>query len=259
MLSNWSQIVGSMKRSLWVFLRDKAVIGSSFLMPIFFLLALPVIFFNDVPNGVLSSLKVYLVIAMIVLLIMTTGMSNLAGSIAADRGNELYSKLSSMPVNPFCELIGRILTVIVFSSIGSVMLITLGILYGTQTTFVLVDMLLSIGIGFLIVISSVGIGLIISSLVKTESAAAHVGVAIVMLIYFIGIAIPYNDLPFELQAFARFNPISSGNNMISFLILGQDFVGYNPLNFIDIGLFVVSCSVLIILGILAYFKSCWRQ
>ena len=108
-------ISASFSRSMRIFLRDKAIFGSSIFVPIFFLLVLPQVLFTGVPEGYMPLMKGYLTIAMIVMLIMTAGMSNLSGSIAGDRDHDLYSKLSSMPISPWFESIGRILTVIVFS------------------------------------------------------------------------------------------------------------------------------------------------
>ena len=70
--------------------------------------------------------------SMVVLLIMTTGMSNLAGSIASDRDPDLYSKLSSMPIKPWSDSLGRIITVVVFSSMGSAVLAIIGIVIGAE-------------------------------------------------------------------------------------------------------------------------------
>ena len=183
-----NQITASFSRSIRIFLRDKAIFGSSIFVPIFFLIVLPEALFHDTPSEVMPFLKGYLTIAMIVLLIMTTGMSNLAGSIAADRNHDLYSKLSSMPVSPLSEGIGRVLTVIVFSAIGSFVILIIGLGTGAQFMVTVEDLVLVLGIGLLITLISAGIGFVVSSVIKSESAASHVGLAIVLANYFIGIA-----------------------------------------------------------------------
>jgi len=186
-------------------------------------------------------------------------MSNLAGSIAGDRESGLYSKLSSMPVSPWTESLGRIITVIVFSSIGSSIIIIVGLITGAEFVIGSIDLMLSIGIVLLIVFASSGIGLIISCFVGSESAASHVGVAIVLLNFFIGVALPYGDLPELLQPFARINPISSGNSMITTLLIGQDVVGYNPWSLVDIGLLICIPVLALIIGLYLYSRYSWSR
>ena len=259
MMSNVSQIRASFVRSMRIFLRDKAIIGSSIIIPIFFLIVLPMMLFKDVPLEYMPALKGYLVIAMVTLLIMSTAMSNFPGSIAADRDRDLYSKLSSMPVNPVYECIGRIVTVFIFSAIGSVVVIVLGLTLGAELVVSVIDLAIIIGIASVVTLFAAGLGLIIAGVVKSESAAAHVGVAIVMLNYFIGIAFPYHDLPEILRPFVHVNPICLGNNMIAVIALGQDIVGYNPFNFIDVAVLFLITALLFIVGLYVYSKSCWRK
>jgi len=242
-----------------IFLRDKAIIGSSIMIPVFFLIVLPMMLFRDVPLEFMPALKGYLVIAMVTLLIMSTAMSNFPGSIAADREHDLYSKLSSMPVNPVYECMGRVVTVFVFSGIGSLVVIALGLTLGAELIVTVIDLILIIGLASVITLFAAGFGLIIAGVVKSESAAAHVGVAIVMVNYFIGIAFPYRDLPELLRPFVHVNPICLGNNMIAVLALGQDIVGYNPFNCVDITMMLLLTGLLFIAGLFIYSKSCWRR
>ncbi len=252
-------ISASFSRSMRIFLRDKAIFGSSIFVPIFFLLVLPQVLFTGVPEEYMPMTKGYLTIAMIVMLIMTAGMSNLSGSIAGDRDHDLYSKLSSMPISPWFESIGRILTVIVFSSLGSVLILTLGLATGAELVVAGVDLFVILGIGLVITLTSTGIGLIIAAFVRSESAASHVGVAAVLTNYFIGIAVPYNDLPEILKTFARVNPLSSATNMITTLAIGPEFIGYDPWTFLDVGLMITLCVVLLTTGLLLYSRYCWRR
>lgn len=258
-MSFLSQVHASTLRSLRIFLRDKAIFGSSVFIPIFFLFLLPVVMFQDVPAGVMPSIKAYLMIAMIILLITSTGVSNLAGSIAGDRDNDLYTKLSSMPVNPMYEVLGRIITVIVFSTMGSILVVMLGVLSGAELVLTLIDLILVIGIGLVVCIAAVGIGLIVASYVRSESAAAHVGVAIALANYFIGIAIPYGELPDFLKPVACVGPFASGNSMIASRILGSDFIGYDPWNYLDFGILIAFSLVLLVIGLVLYSRCCWKR
>ena len=258
-MSKTSQVRASFMRSMRIFLRDKAIIGSSVLLPVFFLIVLPMVLFQDVPTEIMPALRGFLVIAMITLLIMSTAISNLPGSIAADRDHDLYSKLSSMPVNPLYECLGRIATVFVFSAIGSIVVIGLGLILGAEFIVTSIDLLLIIGLASVITLFAAGVGLIIAGVVKSESAAAHVGVAIVMLIYFIGIAFPYRNLPDLLKPFVHVNPICLGNNMIAALAVGEEFVGYNPFNFSDVTVMLLFTALLFIIGLYIYSRFCWRR
>ncbi len=252
------QVVASFSRSMRIFLRDKAIFGSSLFVPIFFLLVLPQVMFSNTPADVLPLAKGFLTIALVVLLIMTTGMSNLSGSIAGDRDHDLYSKLSSMPINPWAESIGRILTVIAFSSLGSLIILTLGVVTGAELPVAPSNLVFVLGIGLVIMLAVSGAGFIISSFAQSESAASHIGVAIVLANYFIGITVPYKDLPELLKGVARYNPISAGTNMMTTLVLGQDVVGYNPLNFFDVGLMITLCGIILVVGLLLYSRRSWR-
>ena len=258
-MSRISQVRASFMRSMRIFLRDKAIIGSSVLVPVFFLIVLPLVLFQDVPIEFMPALRGFLVIAMITLLIMSTAMSNLPGSIAADRDHDLYSKLSSMPVNPVYECLGRIVTVFVFSAIGSLAVVALGLVLGAELIVTSIDLLLIAGLASVITLFAAGVGLIIAGVVKSESAAAHVGVAIVLFIYFIGIAFPYRDLPDLLKPFVHVNPICLGNNMIAVLAVGEEFVGYNPFNFIDVTVMLLLTALLFIIGLYTYSRYCWRR
>jgi len=258
-LSGITQVHASFKRSMRIFLRDKAIIGSSILIPIFFLIVLPMVLFQDVPLEFMPALRGFLVIAMVTLLIMSTAMSNLPGSIASDRDHDLYSKLSSMPVNPVNECLGRIATVFAFSAMGSAIVIILGLVLGAELTVTTIDMLLIAGLAAVIVLFAAGIGLIIASVVKSESAAAHIGVAVVLVNYFIGIAFPYRDLPDLLKPLVHVNPMCLGNNMIAALAVGEEFLGYNPFNFIDVTVMLVSTAILFSIGLYIYSRCCWKR
>ena len=259
MMSGLSQVRASFMRSMRIFLRDKAIIGSSIMLPVFFLIVLPLVLFQQVPAEFMPALRGFLVVAMITLVIMGTAMSNLPGSIAADRDHDLYSKLSSMPVNPLYECLGRIVTVFVFSALGSLVVIALGLVQGAELIVTSIDLLLIVGLASVITLFAAGVGLILASAVKSESAAAHVGVAIVMFIYFVGIAIPYRDLPELLRLVVHVNPICIGNNMIAVLAVGDDIVGYNPFNFIDVTVMLLFTAVLFIIGLYTYSRYCWRR
>ena len=252
-------LIASLDKTLKTFLRDRAIISSSIFIPTFFLLMMPLMMYSDVPTELVPFLKGALTIAMTSLLTMSVGMANFTGVIVADETRGLYSKLSSMPVKPWKECIGRIIGAILFSFLGGIFLITVGVSYGATTNAGFVEVLTSMFFGLMIALCSIGIGLIIASFIKGESAATHVGVAISILVYFIGIAMPYWMLPSFLELFARYCPITAANNMIVYLMEGEMILGYNPLNIFEIASVVIFSFTILLLGITLYSRYCWRK
>lgn len=254
-----SQIVAIIKKSLKEFLRDKVVLFFTFALPIFFLFMMPFMW-GEAPNEIIAKLKGSLCIGMITLLIMTAGQSDLPGSIAADRERGLYLKIASMPIKPWKEGLGRIFGIWILSLIGSILLLLAGIIYGAKFDGGFIIILECIGCAFLIALTSTGVGLIIASFIKGESAATHAGVAITLLIAFLsGLVIPYLMLPSFLQIFARVFPISSANALIVLFLEGEEIVGYNPLSIAQISLTILLSFFLFIFGIIFYSKFCWRK
>ena len=251
--------LASLDKTLKTFFRDKAIISSSIFVPTFFLLMMPLMMYSDVPTDIVPFLKGALTIAMTSLLTMSVGMANFTGVIVADEGRGLYSKLSSMPVKPWKECIGRIVGAIIFSFLGGIFLISVGVSYGARTNAGFLEVLSSMFFGLMIALCSIGVGLIIASFIKGESAATHVGVAISILVYFIGIAMPYWMLPAFLEPFARYCPITAANNMIVYLMEGEMILGYNPLNIFEIASVIVLSITTLLVGIMLYSRYCWRK
>jgi len=252
-------IAAVMKKNLKEFLRDRVVLFFTFAVPIFFLLVMPIMW-GDVPEETISSLKGSLSLTMITFLIMIAGQSDLAGSIASDGERGLYLKIASMPVKPRKEGLGRVFGILTFSLIGSILLLIVGLIYGAKFDCDFVNILKALGFFLLIALASTGIGLIIASLVKGESAATHAGVAITLLTAFLGgMFAPYSMLPSFLQVFARIYPISSANASIVFLLEGEEFAYYNPPGLGQIGLTIALSCLLFALGLTLYSKLCWRK
>ncbi len=172
-----TQVAASMEKTLKEFLRDKMVIFWTFAIPLFFVIGFPLILYGDTPNEVASSLKGGLTLTMVTFLLMTAGQANLPGSIATDRERGQYLKMASMPVQPWKEGLGRVLAVWIFALIGGILVLLIGLSYGATFKGGFIVSLESFGFVFLTALASVGIGLIIASIVKGESAATHTGIA----------------------------------------------------------------------------------
>ena len=246
-------------KSLKEFTRERMVIFWTYAVPLFFLAVLPMMY-GEAPAEVVSRLKGSLTLTMVTFLVMTAGQSNLPGSIAMDAERGLYLKMASMPVSPWKESLGRIFATWIFSLVGAVLMLSVGLLYGAVFEGSLTDILAAAGFSFLTVVASVGVGLITASLVKGESAATHTGVAMTLLTYFLGgMALPYSNLPLVLRYFARLHPIPSANAMMISLLEGEAYVGYNPLNMAQVALTVSSSTLILLVGLTLYSKLCWRK
>lgn len=254
-----NQVAAVAGKALKESVRDRMVLFWTYAVPLFFLVVLPLIY-SGVTKELIPSLKGGLTLTTITLILMTAGQVNLPGSIATDRERGLYLKMASMPVSHWKEGMGRILAVWIFSLIGAALMLVSGALYGAKYNLGLFEVLAAMGFGFLTALTSVGVGMIIASFVKGESAATHTGVAITLLTYSMGgMALPYSNLPAALKAFARLYPISSANASMVYLLEGEAFVGYNPLNMPQTILTISLCLLIFFLGMILYSKFCWRR
>jgi ABC-type multidrug transport system permease subunit len=246
-------------KSLKEFTRERMVIFWTYAVPLFFLAVLPMMY-GGAPAGVVSGLKGGLSLTMVTFLVMTAGQSNLPGSIAMDTERGLYLKMASMPVSPWKESLGRIIATWIFSLVGAALMLSAGLLYGAVFNGSLTDILAAAGFSFLTAVASVGVGLIIASLVKGESAATHTGVAMTLLTYFLGgMALPYTSLPEVLRVFARLHPITSANASMIFLLEGESYIGYNPLGAVQVCTTVASSLLVLAVGLALYSHLCWRR
>jgi ABC-type multidrug transport system permease subunit len=258
-MMNMNPVIAVMEKALKESIRDKMVIFWTFAMPLFFLIMLPVMY-GDIPKEIASSLKGGLALTMVTFLVMTAGQADLSGSIASDRERGLYLKMASMPVEPWKEGFGRVLAMWILSLLGAILVLLAGVVYGARFSCGFIVLLEFLGFTLLASLASVGIGLVIASLVKGESAATHTGVAVTLLTYFLGgMAFPYSSLPLPLQVFARIHPISSANASMVFLLEGVSFVGYNPTSTGQTALTVILSIFLFVIGLMLYSKRCWRK
>ena len=102
--------------------------------------------------------------------------------------------------------------------------------------------------------------MLIGTLIKHVQGAIMTGVGIAVVTASIsGVMAPYSSLPWLLQHFARIYPISSANSSITYLLVGKDYAGYDPLNASQTTLTIVISSLLFIGGLVAYSRFCWRK
>lgn len=254
-----SSILVSMNRTLKEYTRNRMIIVTTLGIPLLFMILLPLTII-DVPDEFEPQLKGFITLTMISLLIMSASQANLAGFIAADRERGLYRKLISMPVTFWKECIGRIFAVWIFSFICMIFLVLSGLLYGAKFDYESIEPILSLGFILLIGLAAVGTGLIIASFTKNESVATHMGVALSLVIFFLGgMAVPFSNLPDAIKLFAKIHPVSSSTASIVYLLIGEEYVGYNPLNAGQIVITIVLSLTLFLMGIIIYSKYCCKR
>jgi len=99
-----------------------------------------------------------------------------------------------------------------------------------------------------------------SSFVKNESIATHIGVGVSLVIFFLGgMAIPFSDLPESIQLFAKLHPVSSATASIGYLLIGEEMVGYNPFNFLQMIITISLSFLLFIIGKYVYTEYCCKR
>ena len=147
-----------------------------------------------------------------------------------------------------------------FSCLSEISVVLVGCACGARFTYTLIEFLQAIGFISLIFIASAGIGMLISTFIRHVHGAIMSGVGITVISAAIsGVMTPYAYLPSLLQQFARIYPISSANSSITFLLVGKDYAGYDPLNTGQIGLTIIMSLLFFVVGLFAYSKFCWKK
>ena len=188
------------------------------------------------------------------------GMANLPGNISRDRERGLLTKLKSMPVSPWKDFVGRILGLVTFSCLASILVILAGIACGARFSGTIISVFQCVIFFLIIFFASAGIGLIVGTIVKHVHGAVMTGVGISVVTASIsGLFAPYSSLPPILQKFSRVYPISSANSSIIYFLLGKSYAGYNPLNINQVAVTIIFSFLLFVAGLILYSRFCWRK
>jgi ABC-2 type transport system permease protein len=254
------QITATWNKTIKEFLRQKTVLFWTIGWPIIWVLIGSFSFTSNVPSEILSYTKGAISISMMVFALMTAGMANLPGNIVQDRERGLLRKIMSMPISPWRDFTGRILALLAFSGLSAILVIAVGFVCGARFFFTGVDFIESLVFVLLIFVGSAGIGMIIGTFVKHVHGAIMSGVGLTVVSAALsGVMTPYSYLPSVLQNFAKIYPISSANSAITFLLVGEEYAGYNPLGFIQVALTTTLALLLFILGMIVYSRVCWKK
>jgi len=254
------QIAATWNKTIKEFLRQKTVLFWTIGWPIIWVLIGSFSFTSNVPSETLSYTKGAISISMMVFALMTAGLANLPGNIVQDRERGLLRKIMSMPISPWRDFTGRILALLAFSGLSAILVIMVGFICGARFFFTGIDLLASLVFILLVFVGSAGIGMLIGTFVKHVHGAIMSGVGLTVVSAALsGVMTPYSFLPSVLQSFARIYPISSANSAITFLLVGEEYAGYNPLSMNQTALTVLVALLLFILGMIAYSRVCWRR
>lgn len=253
-------MIATLGKTIKEFLRQKTILFWTIAWPILWVLIGSFSFVGNAPSEVVSYIRGAIAISMSAFALMTAGMANLPGNIAEDRERGLLSKLMSMPINPWRDLVGRLLALLTFSSLAAILVLAVGYVCGARFSCTLIGVWQSIGFLFLISLASAGIGMLIGTFIKHVHGAIMSGVGIAVVTAAIsGVMAPYSSLPSLLQQFATIYPISSANSSITYLLVGKEYAGYDPLSASQTTLTVAISVLLFVAGLIAYSRLCWRK
>ncbi len=226
--------------------------------PIIWLFLGVFIFIKGVPETYLGLAKGQITLSMVTFSFMIAGMTSLAATISEDRYKGLFLKLKSMPVQPWKESIGRILSVMFFAIISVIIIIIVGILLGAEFSFTVKNLFKSIGFLALGILASSGVGLVCGSLIKSIQGSIMTAVGIAVITSAIsGVFFDYRMLPGVLQTFARYWPMSSTNQIISYYLTGN--TGFDATSTSNILINIAISLVFFFTGLIIYTKFCWKK
>jgi len=254
------QITATWNKTIKEFLRQKTVLFWTIGWPIIWVLIGSYSFTANAPAEIVGYTRGAISISMMVFGLMTAGMANLPGNIAQDRERGLLTKVMSMPISPWRDFVGRILALLAFSVLSAMLVIAVGFACGARFFFTGIDFMGSLAFILLIFFASAGIGMLIGTFVKHVHGAIMSGVGLTVVSAALsGVMTPYVYLPSVLQNFARIYPISSANSAITFLLVGEEYAGYNPLSLSQTVPTACLALLLFIIGLIAYSRFCWKK
>lgn len=254
------QVAATLGKTLREFLRQKTILFWTIAWPTLWVLIGSFSFVENAPSEAVPYIRGGIAISMSVFALMTAGMANLPGNIAQDRERGLLSKLMSMPINPWKDFVGRIIALLGFSALAAIIVTLVGYGCGARFSYSGTGLVQAVGFLLLISLASSGIGMLIGTFIKHVHGAIMSGVGIAVVTAAIsGVMTPYSSLPWVLQQFARTYPISSAGSSITFLLVGADYAGYNPLSVDQIAFTIVVSLLLFAAGLVAYSRFCWRK
>jgi len=149
----------------------------------------------------------YLVPGTLGLVLLWSGLNHASVAIAGERTKGTFQRMVIAPVSPITVLAGKVISCLAIVYLSAIIMLATGILlFQANLYWNIPAIVLSIFLGAL---SSIGIGLIISSLAKNVEAADAITVLIsVPLQFFIGAFFPLSIMPEPAQIFGEALPFT---------------------------------------------------
>jgi ABC-2 type transport system permease protein len=255
-----SQLTATFMKTATFFVRNRALLLGIVVWPMALMVLMASTELGSVSSSDMPLALGGLTISMVGFALMLACIMNLPGSIARDREIGLLVKLRSMPISPGIDTLGRLLAYLVFAVVVAGLVTLLGLGLGARFSGGVTADLEAVGFLLMAVVAAAGCGLILGSLIKSVQGIAFFGLAVALILAFVsGIFVPYSQLSSPLQAFSRAFPISSATASVSYLLLGQDVAGYDPLTLGQIATGVAVSLVLLVIGLVLYHRTSWRQ
>ncbi len=247
------QIISSFEKTFKSLAREKSVIFWSVLWPALWIFLDSFVFVSNIYKQIIPYVRGTITVFMATFSVMLTGTADLAGNIARDNESGLIKKIKSMPVNPANDFLGRLLAILVFSTLSVVFIFLCGFISGARIILTLQPVLFSAFFIIATLIASSGIGLIIASSVKNINGTIMTGIGIsVVSASITGLFLSYQYLPEILKKISYFYPVSGANSEIIYVLVGKSFAGYNALAIPHIIFTVVLSFAIFLLGIYMY-------
>lgn len=241
-------------------MRERAALFWVIAWPIIWVLISSFVFVGEAPGSVIPQVRGSITVSMMFFAVMIAAMASVPGNVAEDRKRGVLSKLRSMAVDPWKDITGRMLGLLVFSFLAASLVLAVGYAVGGRLSLTLLETCQSIGFFLIVFLASAGIGMVIGTVIKHVQGAIMTGVSISVLTASLsGIFVPYSTLPNFLQGFARVYPISSAKSSIDFFSGGEKLAGYNPLTTGHVGLMIGLSILLFAAGLILYSKICWEH
>lgn len=248
------------EKTLKEFIRDRSSLFWTIAWPALWVVLDCLIFTQGIPESILPRVKASMTLQMMGFAIMLAGMANLPASIAGDRERGVYQKFASTPMRTWEDATGRLLALLFFSIISSLIVLAVGLALGSRFEVTGIRLLKSIGVVLLLLLSSGGVGLIIGSIAGSAHSAVSIGVGVAVITSAVsGVFAPYQMLPKGLKIFSKLYPPSTSISAIIYLILGRRYAGYNPLTRLHAIYTIASSLLLHLLGLWLYHLKLWSR
>jgi ABC-2 type transport system permease protein len=193
---------------LKMYMRSREAVVFNFLFPLLMLALLGSIFSGEVPGTGVSASQL-LVAGVMAPSLMSVSFSNLAISIAVERGEGMLKRLALLPLAPSSYFIGKIAMVLVCAVTVNALTLAMGVVfYDVHLPTEASKWAILAATFFFGVVTCSLLGIAFSGLARTAKAAPAVVMPVFVVLQFIsGVWVPLDLLPETLKAIAALFPL----------------------------------------------------